>query len=347
MDYINALLADLEFDLPRVWGRNIVSIFIGGGTPSLFSPEAIDTLLSGLRARIGLKPEAEITLEANPNSADVDRFQGYRETGINRLSVGIQSFDNDLLEQIGRNHNGRQAFRAVEAAHKAGFTNLNLDLMYGLPQQDVAAAVSDIRNAVDLEPTHISHYQLTIEANTRFHTQPPGLPDDDDRWAMEAECQQQLKQHGFEHYEVSAYARAGHGCQHNLNYWQFGDYLGIGAGAHAKLSHPNKGIVRLMKTRHPQHYLDRAGTADGVQTETRPAAVDTGFEFMLNALRLTTGFDESLFQERTGLDLGQLSSTLAEAAERGWITHDAGMIRPTAEGRRWLNNLLELFLPAD
>jgi oxygen-independent coproporphyrinogen-3 oxidase len=342
--YIAALLRDLEYDLPRVYGRTVRTIFIGGGTPSLFSPEAIEQLLSGIRARIGVAPDAEITLEANPGTVDSGRFAGFRQAGVNRLSIGVQSFDDAKLAALGRIHGGGQARAAAEAARIAGFDNVNLDLMYGLPGQTGEQALADLRRAIELDPTHLSVYQLTIEPNTRFHTDPPPLPDDDALCDMQERIQAALAQSGYAQYEVSAYAKAGFACRHNLNYWQFGDYLGIGAGAHAKLSDADT-VKRLWKVKHPDDYLTRAGTARALGGETRASDSDLPFEFMLNALRLTEGFEPQLYGERTGLALAAIEPQLADAASRGLLQHTAARVRATPLGRRFLNDLVGVFLP--
>jgi oxygen-independent coproporphyrinogen-3 oxidase len=343
--YVDALLADLEADLPRVWGRRIQTIFLGGGTPSLISPAAIDRLLSGVRARIALAPDAEITLEANPGTTDAARFAGYRAAGVNRLSIGVQSFDDTKLAALGRIHGRAEAVRAAAAARTAGFDNFNLDLMYGLPEQEPAEALADVRTALALAPTHLSVYQLTLEPNTPFHARPPALPDDDRLATMQDALETELARHGFEHYEVSAYAQAGRDCLHNRNYWEFGDYLGIGAGAHGKISDAG-GIVRLARRKQPQDYLAHAGTPAALAEARRLAPEDAVFEFMLNALRLTRGVPESLFAERTGLEAERLAAPAAKAQARGLLEHDAGLLRPTALGRRFLNDLMGLFLPA-
>lgn len=344
--YVDALLRDLEQDLPRAWGRTVQAVFLGGGTPSLFSPEAIDRLLSGVRARVTLAPDCEITLEANPGTTDQARFEGYRRAGINRLSIGVQSFDADKLKVLGRIHGPDEAVRAAEAARAAGFDNFNLDLMFGLPRQTVDEALSDVRTAIELNPTHLSVYQLTIEPNTFFHTHPPELPDDDAIWAMQEAIEALLAQHGYRQYEVSAYSQTGRACRHNLNYWRFGDYLGVGAGAHAKLTHA-QGITRLVKQRQPAAYLDTARNAKGIVSETNVTPADAAFEFMLNALRLTQGFPPALFAERTGLTLAAVEKSLIEAETKGLLAGDHTLIRPTALGRRFLNDLTALFLPVD
>lgn len=343
--YVDALLRDLEQDLPRVWGRRVVSVFIGGGTPSLFSAEAIDSLLSGLRARLAINANAEITLEANPGTAEQARFSEYRAAGVNRLSIGVQSFDDDLLQGLGRIHGRREAIAAAEMAHAAGFDNFNLDLMFALPQQTPAQASEDVATAISLEPTHISYYQLTLEPNTLFHVQPPVLPDEELAWQIRQAGQYQLAQAAYGQYEVSAYAKPERQCSHNLNYWQFGDYLGLGAGAHSKISDAaQQSITRLAKQRHPQAYLETAGMPAGVQTERVLTRADAGFEFMMNALRLNQGFAPALFTAHTGLPIQQLETPLRQAEERGLLEWTLEHIRPTEQGARFLDDLLALFI---
>jgi len=342
--YIEALLADLEADLPRVWGRPVRSIFLGGGTPSLFSPEAIEHLLAGVRARVPLVPEAEVTLEANPGTVESERFRGYRAAGVNRLSIGIQSFDPEQLQKLGRIHGRDEALTAAQAARTAGFDNFNLDLMFGLPQQTLDEALADVRTALALQPAHLSVYQLTLEPNTLFHAQPPELPDDDAIAVMQEALQTELTDAGFVQYEVSAYAHAGRRCRHNLNYWQFGDYLGIGAGAHAKITDA-EGVTRLWKVKQPRAYLETAGTPAGLGGVQRPGRDDVAFEFMLNALRLTEGVPALLFSERTGLDPSCMQKPLTQATARGLLDPGHEHFRPTPLGRRFLNELVALFLP--
>ena len=344
--YVDALIADLEQDLPRIWGRSVSTIFIGGGTPSLFSPEALDRLLVALRTRLKLSPTAEITLEANPGSSEYAKFKEFRALGINRLSIGVQSFNEDRLQSLGRIHGRREAIAAAEAAHKAGFDNFNLDLMYGLPDQTLAQALTDLNTAFALEPTHISHYQLTLEPNTWFHRHPPQLPDDDLIGDMQTQAQAQIKEHGYQHYEVSAYAKPNRACRHNLNYWEFGDYLGIGAGAHSKITDASlQRIIRFWKLKQPQAYLDSAATPARTGEETALSPADAAFEFMLNALRLNGGFGTRLFTERTGLPLSLVEQPLKQAEQRGLIEWDVRGVRPTERGQRYLNDLTALFLP--
>lgn len=346
--YIDALLSDLDQELPQVWGRPVETIFIGGGTPSLLSPEAMDRLLSELRARLAFTPEVEITLEANPGTAEYEKFSEYRHTGINRLSIGIQSFNDDLLNRIGRIHSGRESIRAAEMAHAAGFENFNLDLMFGLPNQSLKQALADINNAIDLEPSHISYYQLTLEPNTLFHQQPPVLPSDDLRWTMHTDGQTRLAETGFIQYEVSAYAKHKKQCQHNLNYWKFGDYLGIGPGAHGKITDPHQQtITRRWKLRHPDDYQKNATTAERIAGESVLSRKDVALEFMMNTLRLTEGFPSRLFSEHAGLPLHVVQNQLKEAEEKGFIQWGTHTISPTEKGRLFLNELLELFLPED
>ena len=344
--YIDTLLADLDQDLRYVDSRPLQSIFIGGGTPSLFSPESIDRLLSGVRARLACVPDMEITLEANPGTVEQGRFAEFRSAGINRLSIGVQSFDDDLLERIGRIHGRREAIRAAESAHDAGLTNFNLDLMYGLPTQSLKQALADLRTAMDLDPAHLSHYQLTLEPNTWFHSHPPPLPDDDKIWDMQAACQRLLAEQGYTQYEVSAYAQDERQCRHNLNYWQFGDYLGIGAGAHAKLtdSHAQQ-ARRLWKHKQPKTYMQHIAehVASGGAAPITPE--DAIFEFMINALRLNAGFTETLFCERAGQALDAIMATLQTGLNKELLDQDGETWRPSTHGRRFLNDLLGLFVP--
>jgi putative oxygen-independent coproporphyrinogen III oxidase len=344
--YVDALLRDLEQDLPRVWGRRISSLFIGGGTPSLFSAEALDRLLSGLRARLPLRPDLEITLEANPGAVERNRFAEFRAAGVNRLSIGVQSFNDGQLQQLGRIHDRRAAFAAAEAAHAAGLENFNLDLMFGLPGQTVDQALADIANAAALQPTHLSYYQLTIEPNTAFHHAPPTLPDDEIIGVIQERVQAELARRGYRQYEVSAYAREGWRCQHNLNYWEFGDYLGIGAGAHGKLTDPAAGqIHRLWKLKQPREYLASAGTRAGIGADTPIREADLPVEFLMNALRLVEGAPAALFAERTGLPLAALEPALSQARERGLLEMDTERLQTTEHGLRFLNDLLQEFMP--
>jgi oxygen-independent coproporphyrinogen-3 oxidase len=342
-EYLEALWRDLEQDLPQVWGRPVQTIFFGGGTPSLFSPAAIDRLLSGVRARLTVAQDAEITLEANPGTIDLERFTGFRAAGVNRLSIGIQSFDDAKLKALGRIHGRAEALRAAAAAPAAGFDNFNLDLMFGLPGQTVEQALDDARTAISLQPTHLSAYQLTIEPNTLFHAHPPPLPEDDAIGDMQQQIQTLLASHGYPQYEVSAYARAGFECRHNLNYWRFGDYLGIGAGAHGKITQPDR-IMRPWKVKQPQAYLASAGTTARLGGDRPLTRHDIAAEFMLNALRLTAGFPRALFAERTGLPITAITERLALAESKGLLVNEIDRVRATPLGYRFLNDLVGLFL---
>jgi oxygen-independent coproporphyrinogen-3 oxidase len=347
--YVDALLADLDFDLPLAWGRTVHSVFFGGGTPSLFPPAAIDRFLQQASARLRFAPETEITLETNPGTVEHGPFAGYRAAGVNRLSFGVQSFDDGCLQRLGRIHTSGDAERAVKAAQDAGFDNFNLDLMYALPGQDLAMAVADVERAVALGPTHVSHYQLTLEPNTMFAARPPaGIPDEDSAWDMQEACQARLAAAGFGQYEVSAWARPGRQCAHNLNYWQFGDYLGIGAGAHGKLTlGAEQRVLRRWKVKHPAEYLARAGSAAAIGGDDVLNAGRLPFDFMLNALRLNAGVPMSLFEARTGLPRAAIAGRLAVARERGWIEPDAERLQPTELGLRFANDAIGLFLGDD
>jgi oxygen-independent coproporphyrinogen-3 oxidase len=340
--YVDALLRDLDADLPLLTERPVQSIFFGGGTPSLFSGAAIRRVLEGTAARVTLAPNAEITLEANPGTVDEAHFAAYREAGVNRLSLGVQSLQDEALTRLGRVHGAADARRAVAVARRTGFDNLNIDLMYGLPEQTPGGMLDDLQDALALEPTHLSWYQLTLEPGTAFARRPPVLPASD-RIADEAEAGLELlAKAGFMRYEVSAYAREGAQCWHNLNYWRFGDYAGLGAGAHGKLTTP-EGLLRTRKRIHPQAYLKDAGAS--AREITAVAGEDLVIEFMLNALRLSAGFELGLFTARTGLPVRALEPALGEAIRRGWLTSDHGQVAPTALGYRFLNDLQLLFLP--
>jgi len=342
-DYVAALIADFEQTLPRVWGRRISSIFFGGGTPSLLSGAAVDHILAAVRARMPLAPDAEITLEANPGTVEAGRFGEYRAAGVNRLSLGIQSFNPRHLKALGRIHDEAQARRAIDMAREH-FDNFNLDVMYGLPQQNLAETLVDIEAALVFEPPHLSAYHLTLEPNTYFHRYPPKLPDDDTSAEMQIRIEALLTAHGYENYETSAFAQSGKRCKHNLNYWLFGDYIGIGAGAHGKISFPDR-VVREARYRQPQQFMDKATEGNAIQETHEVGADDIGFEFMMNALRLNGGFDVGLFSERTGVPLTNVLTPLQLAEQRGLITRDHLRIVPTLRGRRFLNDLLQLFLP--
>ncbi|MBD8473840.1 radical SAM family heme chaperone HemW [Pseudomonas sp. CFBP 8770] len=341
-EYVDALLADLDQDLPAVYGRPLSSIFFGGGTPSLFSAAALGRLLAGVEQRIAFAPDIEITLEANPGTFEQDKFVAYRKLGINRLSIGIQSFQPQKLEALGRIHTGDEALRAAEMARRAGFDNFNLDLMHGLPDQSLEEALDDLRQAIALAPTHLSWYQLTLEPNTVFWNQPPVLPEDDILWDIQEAGQALLAEHGFGQYEVSAYARPGKAARHNLNYWSFGDFIGIGAGAHGKLSHPDGRIVRTWKTRLPKDYLNPAKPFKA--GEKGLAADELPFEFLMNALRLTQGVDATLFAQRTGLSLQSLATARASAEQKGLLQVEPTRLVATARGQLFLNDLLQYFL---
>jgi putative oxygen-independent coproporphyrinogen III oxidase len=337
-EYVERLMRDIEQSLPSVWGRRIVSVFIGGGTPSLFSPESIDALLSGTRARLALEPDAEITLEANPGTVEAARFRGFREAGVNRISIGVQSFDERMLAALGRIHSSAEAVRAIEAAATC-FDNVNIDLMYALPGQSAAMARADLERVFSFSIPHVSAYQLTIEPNTAFWSRPPALPEHDAAADMQLAFEDLLGAAGYEHYETSAFARPGKRCRHNLNYWQFGDYLGIGAGAHGKVSFPDR-VTRHAHVKQPAEYMK----ADAKPQESVVAAGELPFEFMLNALRLVEGFPAALFAERTGLPITVIERELETAEAKGFIERDWRRIRPTVRGRRFLNELLQSFL---
>jgi oxygen-independent coproporphyrinogen-3 oxidase len=340
--YVAALLADLELVLPEVWGRPVNTVFIGGGTPSLFSVRAVDALLSGLRARLPITADAEITLEANPGTVEAEKFAGLRAAGINRISLGIQSFNDAHLRALGRIHDAAEARRAAELALRV-FDNVNLDLMYALPEQTPEQAAADLAAALALAPQHLSAYHLTVEPNTLFHHRPPALPDDDAAAQMQETLEARLAAAGYAHYETSAYARPGRQCRHNLNYWGFGDYLGIGAGAHEKISFKNS-ILRRSRVRQPKAYLARAGTPGQFGERRQLTAAELPGEFMMNALRLNAGFELECYRARTGCDSTPLLPRLEAARLRGLITRDHRRVMPTPLGRRFLNDLIALFL---
>jgi putative oxygen-independent coproporphyrinogen III oxidase len=337
-DYVRALLADFDAQLPLIQGRPLVSIFFGGGTPSLFSGAAIQQVLNHVAKHVALPPE--ITLEANPGTVDEARFHDFHLAGVNRLSLGVQSLQDDKLKTLGRIHGREAALRAIAAARKAGFDNLNIDLMFALPDQSIDDALSDLQTALAEAPTHLSWYQLTIEPNTLFHHQPPVLPSDDFTLEMQLAGQTLLKEKGFQHYEVSAYAKGGLRCAHNLNYWEFGDYLGIGAGAHSKITRDDQ-VLRFMQPKHPQSYLREAHHAPMMQVVS---AKDLVFEFMLNGLRLSEGVPVSLFSERTGLEISLIKKIIDSAVDRGLLENNSQQLKPTEKGRLFLNALVEMFL---
>ncbi|MDZ4141484.1 MAG: radical SAM family heme chaperone HemW [Methylotenera sp.] len=340
--YVDALIADLELATPKVWGRKIKSVFFGGGTPSLFSAEAIDRILSHVRMLTPLEFDAEVTLEANPGTVDAANFVGYKQAGVNRLSLGIQSFNNAHLKALGRIHDSEQAFEAITLALNT-FEQVNCDIMYGLPRQTLADALKDAQTAVQLNPAHLSFYHLTLEPNTPFYRTPPSLPDDDTSAEMQLEIEILLAQHGYVHYETSAFAKKGKQARHNLNYWQFGDYLGIGAGAHSKLSYHDK-ITREVRPKHPKAYMEQALQGKAVEREWTVSTDELGFEFMMNALRLMDGVPVDLFQQRTGLKIYTLETAIKKAQSKGLLEITDGNMRPTLLGQRFLNELLALFL---
>jgi oxygen-independent coproporphyrinogen-3 oxidase len=349
-EYVDALLADLDRDLREhgaaLAGRPLHSVFFGGGTPSLFPPDAIARILDGVAARLALPDGVEITLETNPGTVEHGRFDGYRAAGVSRLSFGVQSFDDDKLRRLGRIHSAADAERAIGEAREAGYDDVNLDLMYALPEQTLAGALADVERALALAPAHVSHYQLTLEPNTLFAARPPPLPDEDSAWDMQEACQQRLAEAGYGQYEVSAYARPGRRSRHNLNYWTFGDYLGIGAGAHGKLSDAAGGrIVRTAKVKLPRSYLGRAARGGPFGTQAEVGRADLPFEFMMNALRLHDGVESALFDARTGLDATALEAPLRRARARGWLDADPARLAPTELGRRYLHDVIGLFLP--
>jgi len=346
--YVDALLEDLSAEMPLVWGRTFSTVFIGGGTPSLFSAESVHNLLSGVRALTGLAPTAEVTMEANPGAMDAGRFHEFRAAGINRLSIGIQSFNNTQLERLGRVHDANDAHDAIHIARQAGFDNLNLDLMFALPQQTESEALADLQQAIGHDPEHLSYYELTIEPNTRFAKFPPQLPNDDKRWEMQTAANELLQAADFSRYEVSAWSRSGRECHHNLNYWHFGDYVGIGAGAHGKLSFADSNtVVRRWKQRHPAAWMNAKDAASRLGGETPIALHDTGLEFMMNALRLTKGFPLSEFTAHTGVSVQPWLGAIEEGVERGLLCLDSGNLRASERGLELLNEVLALFMPTE
>ena len=341
--YLDALRADLEQALPLIWGRKIYTIFIGGGTPSLLSAAGLDRLMSDVRSLLPIDGAAEITMEAHPGTFEAEKFASYAGSGINRLSIGIQSFNSQHLSALGRIHDGDEARRAIDIA-QANFSNINLDLMYALPEQTLAQARQDIATAIRFAPSHLSLYHLTMEPNTVFAKYPPSVPDDDASAAMQDMLTELTAAAGYRHYEVSAFAQAGRQARHNQNYWEFGDYLGIGAGAHSKLSFPHR-VVRQARYKQPAAYMQHAAAGNAIAEEAEITRDELGFEFMLNASRLTEGFDVRLFNERTGLGLNGIEQGLNRAESKGLIERDHKRIRPTALGQRFLNDLQQIFLP--
>jgi oxygen-independent coproporphyrinogen-3 oxidase len=341
--YLNALITDLETELPNIWGRQVHSIFIGGGTPSLLSAAGMDQLLCAVRARVNLEPDAEITMEANPGSVEADKLAGFAKAGINRVSLGIQSFQDEQLKALGRIHNGAEAKRAVQIALDH-FQSVNLDLMYGLPNQSLELARADVETALSFKTPHLSLYNLTLEPNTYFANFPPKLPSDDEIDAIFEQNLELLTKAGYQRYEVSAYAKKNQECKHNLNYWRFGDYIGIGAGAHGKISYPEK-ITRQVRERHPETYMQAMETKGNALIESRDiASKDLPFEFMLNTLRLTDGVETNTFSERTGLPLSVISKGLEAASKKGLLDENPSKLKATPLGLRYLNNLQEMFL---
>ncbi|WP_213949367.1 radical SAM family heme chaperone HemW [Luteibacter sp. dw_328] len=346
-EYVDVLLADLDADLrdfgEAIGGRPVETVFFGGGTPSLFAPELVGRFLDGARRRLAFATHAEITLETNPGTVEHGRFDGYLAAGVNRISFGVQSFDNDKLHRLGRIHSAHEAEDAVRQARDAGIDNINIDLMYALPEQTLEGALDDVRRAMALVPTHISHYQLTLEPNTAFAANPPPLPDDDAAWAIQEACEASLAEGGYGQYEVSAYAAPGRRCAHNLNYWRFGDYLGIGAGAHGKITDAT-GVHRRWKTRLPAAYLASSGQPGRIGGDNLVGTDDLPFEYMLNALRLIDGVPAADFTERTGLSAEAIAPARAASIARGWLVDDPAVLRTTALGQRFLNNVIEAFM---
>jgi oxygen-independent coproporphyrinogen-3 oxidase len=341
-EYVAALIRDLELALPLIWGRKVYTVFFGGGTPSLLSGESIEQIMRSVRMLLPLDINAEVTLEANPGTVEADRFADYRDAGVNRLSLGIQSFNDAHLQALGRIHTADEARQAIEIAQQH-FNNINLDLMYALPKQALDEALQDVRSALSFSPQHLSCYHLTLEPNTLFYRNPPALPDDDLSSEMQQHIEEMLAESGYEHYETSAFAQPKRRAKHNLNYWKFGDYLGIGAGAHSKLSFPDK-VIRQARYKQPQAYIQQVAKEAPIQTGHEVSRDELGFEFMMNALRLNEGFDSMLFEERTSLPLLGIQRELAEAERRSLLTRDHQRIVPTQMGQRFLNDLLEIFL---
>ncbi|MFA6202201.1 MAG: radical SAM family heme chaperone HemW [Gallionella sp.] len=341
-EYVAALIRDLEMALPQIWGRKVYTVFFGGGTPSLLSGEAITEILRQVRMLLPLSGDAEITLEANPGTVEAAKFAAFRDAGVNRLSMGIQSFNDTHLQALGRIHTADEAKAAIDIA-QLHFDNINLDLMYALPKQTLDQALQDVQTALTFKPQHLSAYHLTLEPNTLFYRNPPSLPDDDASADMQQAIEALLAENGYQHYETSAFAQPNRRSRHNLNYWKFGDYLGIGAGAHSKLSFPDK-IVREARYKQPQAYMQQVALGAPVQTEHEVSRDEIPFEFMMNALRLNEGFDAALFCERTSLSLISIQRELLDAEKRGLLSRDIQRIAPTLQGQRFLNDLLEIFL---
>ncbi|NBS17127.1 MAG: oxygen-independent coproporphyrinogen III oxidase-like protein [Gammaproteobacteria bacterium] len=344
--YVKALFFDLDQELTGVEGRAIETVFFGGGTPSLFSGKAIDAILSGVRSRLNLLKEAEITLEANPGTFEQEKFEAFRSAGVNRLSIGVQSFQPEQLKRLGRIHGQSEALEAFRVARSIGFESINLDLMFGLPEQTLEEALMDVQTALRLLPSHISYYQLTLEPNTLFHKYPPRLPGDEKTWMIQEAAQDLLGEAGYSQYEVSAYARPLKKCRHNQSIWEFGDYLGIGAGAHGKISQPQEAIfTRTAKIKHPQHYIKAAEERKSLGSRVKIDPKDLPFEFLMNALRLRSGFQESLFEQRTGLSINMLEPLLSQSIEEGLMIRDQGRIHCSKTGFHFLDTILQRFLP--
>jgi oxygen-independent coproporphyrinogen-3 oxidase len=346
LQYVEHLLQDLDYELQHVAARPLVSVFMGGGTPSLFAPESIARFLQGVRDRLPVDAGLEVTMEANPGTIEHGRFSGYRDAGVTRVSLGVQSFDGKHLETLGRIHSADEVEFAVRELKAAGLTNFNIDLMYGLPGQQVQQAIADVSRAIALAPTHLSHYQLTLEPGTAFYRRPPALPDDDVTWDMQVACQEAIAAAGYQQYEVSAYSLDRHECAHNLNYWRFGDYLGVGAGAHGKRTDlQRQWVVRTTRAKQPREYLAKANPAERAQTTT-VAQSELPFEFMLNVLRLREGFSRELFEQRTGESIAVVAAAIARASAKDMLAESArGEWIPTDLGRRFLNDLQAEFLP--
>ena len=345
-EYVEALLIDLEQELPFVWGRPVHSIFFGGGTPSLFSAGQIDSLLSGVRSRVPVTPSAEVTLEANPGTTEHDSFAAYRDAGVNRVSLGVQSFNDERLAALGRIHGRAEVERAVVSIHDAGIKNFNIDLMFALPGQSTAGALQDVRDAIACDPAHISHYQLTIEPNTAFHAKPPVLPDEDSSWEIQNGCAEALSAAGYEQYEISAWSRPGMKCGHNVNYWRYGDFVGIGAGAHGKITLPSEDSVRrTVRQKHPQGWMKEVRKGGGVIEERRLDPPDRIFEFFLNQLRLRDGVLKDQFEPRTGVAWRDVSERVQVAVDKGLLKDENGQLSPTELGWRFVNDIQAIFLP--
>jgi oxygen-independent coproporphyrinogen-3 oxidase len=345
-EYAQSLLLDLQQDLPLVWGRAVHSIFFGGGTPSLFNAEQIQVLMNGFRSLLRLSPDAEVTLEANPGTIEHDSFLAYRDAGINRVSLGVQSFSNESLARIGRIHRREEAERAIRSIQRSGIENFNIDLMHALPGQSLTDAIEDVRDAIGFNPTHLSHYQLTLEPNTAFYANPPRLPEEDAAWRMQEACGELLRQAGYEQYEISAWAKPGSQCRHNLNYWRYGDFLGIGAGAHGKITVPSENNVRRrIRHRHPNAWMQQVGKGNGLAEDRSLQSSERVFEFFLNQLRLIDGVRKDQFEPRTGVAWDEVSGPVSQAIEKGLLKDENGVLAPTDLGWRFSNEIQALFLP--